>query len=234
MKTDIDAAFAELSTPLIADACVRLDLPLRAAPPGIRPLVAGARGAGRALPVRHAGSVDVFLEALQAAQPGDVLTIDNEGRLDEGCIGDLTLIEARAAGVIGAVVWGTHRDSGELRELGVPVWSYGCFPFGPLAPRPRDPAALQSARLGPLTVQANDAVFADDDGVVVVALDAVDRVLEQAQRIAARERRQAEAVRAGTTLREQLRLSDYLERRAADPSYGFREHLRSVGGALEE
>ena len=28
-------AFADLSTPLVADACVRSDVPLRAAPPGI-------------------------------------------------------------------------------------------------------------------------------------------------------------------------------------------------------
>ena len=57
-------AFADLSTPLVADACVRCSVPLRAAPSGIRPVVAGQQIAGRVLPVRHYGSVDVFLEAL--------------------------------------------------------------------------------------------------------------------------------------------------------------------------
>ncbi|MFE6853637.1 RraA family protein, partial [Streptomyces sp. NPDC057674] len=58
MPKDLDD-FAELSTPLVADACVRLGEPLRAAPAGILPVVAGRRVAGRALPVRHYGSVDV-------------------------------------------------------------------------------------------------------------------------------------------------------------------------------
>jgi len=44
--------FADLSTPLVADACVRCEVPLRAAPPGIRPVVPGHRVAGHALPAR--------------------------------------------------------------------------------------------------------------------------------------------------------------------------------------
>jgi 4-hydroxy-4-methyl-2-oxoglutarate aldolase len=54
-------AFAELSTPLVADACVRLGVPLRAAPAGIGAVLPGQRIAGRALPARHYGSVDIFL-----------------------------------------------------------------------------------------------------------------------------------------------------------------------------
>jgi 4-hydroxy-4-methyl-2-oxoglutarate aldolase len=234
VTTNLDTAFRDLSTPLLADACVRLELPLRAAAPGIRPLLPGSSAAGRALPAQHAGSVDVFLEALEAAQAGDILVIDNEGRLDEGCIGDLTVMEARASGVIGVVLWGAHRDSRELVALGVPVWSHGRFPFGPRTTRPRNPAALQHARLGDVMVRPSDAVFADDDGVVVVELDVVERVIELARDIAARERRQTEALRWGTTLREQLRFADYLRRRAEDSSYGFREHLRGLGGAIEE
>ncbi len=53
--------------------------------------------AGRALPVKHYGSVDIFLEAMGTAQPGDILVIDNERRMDEGCIGDLTALEAKAS-----------------------------------------------------------------------------------------------------------------------------------------
>src|SRR3984885_6612605 len=70
-------AFAGLSTPLVADACVRCGVPLRAAPAGIRAVVAGQRVAGRVLPARHYGSVDVFLEALGRDGAGDVLVIDN-------------------------------------------------------------------------------------------------------------------------------------------------------------
>jgi 4-hydroxy-4-methyl-2-oxoglutarate aldolase len=66
----VSRAFAELSTPLIADTALRLKIPLRISPPGIRPVTSNQRLAGPALPVRHFGSVDVFLEAMQSAQPG--------------------------------------------------------------------------------------------------------------------------------------------------------------------
>jgi hypothetical protein len=57
---DLAKRFSNLSTPQIVDACVRQDLPLRIAPPGIRSLIPGSKLAGRALPVRHYGSVDVL------------------------------------------------------------------------------------------------------------------------------------------------------------------------------
>ena len=62
--------FADLSLSLVADACVRCGVPLRTAPAGIAAVVAGRQIAGRALPARHYGSVDVFLEALGRAGPG--------------------------------------------------------------------------------------------------------------------------------------------------------------------
>ena len=91
-------AFADLWTPLVADACVRCGVPLRAARSGIRPVVGGQGIAGRVLPARHYGSVDVFLEAFSRAGAGDVLVIDNGGRLDEACVGDLAVLEPAPPG----------------------------------------------------------------------------------------------------------------------------------------
>ncbi|MFF1510238.1 RraA family protein [Streptomyces sp. NPDC058326] len=226
--------FAELSTPLVADACVRLGEPLRAAPAGVLPVVPGGRLAGRALPGRHYGSVDVFLEAFAHAEPGDVLVIDNGGRRDEACVGDLAVLEAEAAGVAGVVVWGLHRDTPDLVEIGLPVYSYGRHAPGPVRLDPRDPDALLTARFGDHEVTADDVVFGDDDGVLFVAAARAAAVLEAARSLFRTEREQARRIRAGETLRAQTRFDAYLAGRAEDPSYTFRRHLRRIGGAIEE
>ncbi|MFJ7495595.1 RraA family protein [Streptomyces sp. NPDC097727] len=226
--------FDDLSTPLVADACLRVDVPLRVAPSGIGAVISGHRIAGRALPVRHYGSVDVFLEAFGKAEQGDVLVIDNGGRSDEACIGDLAVLEARAAGVAALVVWGLHRDTPELVEIGLPVFSYGNYPPGPVRLDEREPEALTMARFGPHLVSGDDIVFGDEDGVLFVPAEHVEEVLATAHTIRQTEREQARRIRAGETLRKQTSFDDYLAQRTADPSYTFRQHLLRTGGAIEE
>ena len=173
----LSRAFAQLSTPLIADAALRLKIPFRISPPGIRPITPNQRLAGPALPVRHFGSVDVFLEAMQGAQPGDVLVIDNGGRLDEGCIGDLTALEAENCRLAGIIVWGAHRDTPELRQIRLPIFSYGAWPSGPQRLDPPDSSALHSARFGNFVVERSDVAFADDDGCLFVLAQHADNLL---------------------------------------------------------
>jgi 4-hydroxy-4-methyl-2-oxoglutarate aldolase len=238
--------FAELSTPLVADAALRLQLrkdsrapinsglSIQIASSGIRPVIPGSRLAGRALPAKHFGSVDVFLEAMETAEPGDVLVIDNGGRTDEGCIGDLTALEAQAAGLAGIVVWGTHRDTPELKQIGLPIFSYGSCPSGPQRLDARTDDALAVARFGQFEITNNDIVFADEDGCLFVSGDSVAQVLKSAREIWQTERRQANRIKSGKTLRQQLKFADYVKNRRADPDYTFRRHLRDIGGAIEE
>jgi len=67
-----------------------------------------------------------------------------------------------------------------------------------------------------------------------VEAESIDELLRVAQEIWQRERRQAEAIKGGCSLREQLDFAQYLKRRVADSSHTFREHLRKISGAIEE
>ena len=221
------------TTPFIVDACAQLSLPVRVGPFGLTCNFPGSKVAGPARPARHAGSVDVFLEAIADSKKGDVLAIDNGGRKDEGCIGDLVVGEAFMSGIAGIVCWGTHRDTAAIHAIGARVWSLGTCPNGPLELRKRSETALIAATLGSVTVTPDDYIFADDDGVVVVAHADLARVIETAQDIAAREGAQAVRLLKGELLRSQFDLDRYVAKRRSDPSFTFREHLKSFGGAIE-
>ncbi|UVJ41340.1 RraA family protein [Arthrobacter sp. CJ23] len=226
--------FMDLTTPHVADACMRLGIAVRCAPADTRPLWSGAHLLGRVRPARHYGSVDVFLEAIDHADPGDVLVVDNGGRQDEACVGDLVTLEARLAGLAGILIWGLHRDTAELRTIRLPLFSAGALPVGPQRLDPRDSAALVSARCGEHVVTADDFVLGDDDGVLFLPLDRAADIADVATAIRDTERSQAARMHMGTTFRSQARLGEYLAAREADAEFTFRQHLRAVGGEIEE
>lgn len=226
--------FAALTTAHLADACIRAQLPVRCAPARVHAVVPGSRLAGRVCPARHAGSVDIFLEALEGAAPGEVLVADNDGRLDESCVGDLVVLEAQAAGLDGIVIWGLHRDTADIQAIGLPVFSLGAIPAGPQRLDARVLDALASATVGDWAVDRQDLVLGDDDGVLFVPASRAGEVFTLAETIRDTERRQAEQLHAGISLRSQVQFDSYLTQRQRTPSLSFRDHLRAVGGAIEE
>jgi len=223
-----------LTTAQLADACIRLGVEVRCAPSGLRPLVPGTRFAGRVRPVRHVGSVDIFLEAITRDCAGDALVVDNGGRLDESCVGDIVALELKEAAFAGVLIWGLHRDTADLLRIGLPLFSLGAIPTGPLRLDPRPADAMTAARIGPTIVTSADFVVADEDGAIFLPLDRLDEIVLIAEKVRDRERAQADRMREGESFRAQVRFEDYLARRAVEPDFTFRAHLRSVGAAVEE
>jgi 4-hydroxy-4-methyl-2-oxoglutarate aldolase len=231
--TDLTLRLSRLSVAHLADGCLRIGTPMRVVA-GIGPIVPGQRAQGRAIPVRHYGSVDVFLEALSNAQADDVLVVDNGDREDEGCIGDLAALELAGAGLSGIIIWGRHRDTAIVRTLPIALFSRGACARGPVRLDPREPEAFVSARIADELVTAADWVVADDDGAIFIDDSLVASVTDAAEAIRDVEVRQARQMSEGTSLREQLRFGDYLDARARDPSVDFRTFLRSRNAAIEE
>src|SRR6266702_5770413 len=160
--------------------------------------------------------------------------VDNGGRLDEACVGDLVALEAQAAGVEGMVIWGLHRDTAEIRAIALPVFSLGAIPTGPLRLDARAHDALASAVVGDWAVSREDLVLGDDDGVLFLPSPQAEEIFALAETISETERHQAEQIRVGVSLRSQVQFRAYLAKRENTPSPSFREHLRTVGGGIEE
>lgn len=230
----LQRTYLDLTTPHVADACMRLGIPVRCAPAAMHGLWGGIHLAGRVSPVRHYGSVDVFLEAVDTALPGDVLLVDNGGRTDEACVGDLVMLEVAKAGLAGMVIWGLHRDSRELVTIHLPIFSLGALPAGPQRLDAQESSAFESARCGEHLVTSGDFVLGDDDGVLFIPLDRAADIAELAASIRDTERLQAARMQMGISFRQQSGFSAFLIARRSNPSLTFRQHLRSVGGAIEE
>ena len=232
-NSEIARRFITLTTAHLADACIRAGLPARCAPSSLQSVLAHGHLAGRVVPAQHSGSVDIFLEAINSTVHGDVLVVDNGGRTDEACVGDLMIHEAHGAGLGGVVIWGLHRDSADVASIGLPVFSMGAIPTGPVVLRPRPEDALESAHVGEWRLSRDDLVFGDDDGVLFVPAHRIEEIFSLAESIRDTERHQADRIRSGNSLREQLHFDEYLAKRQANPELGLREHLRSVGGEIE-
>ena len=221
-----------LPTAAIADAAVRLGIRVPAGPPSLRPVIPGGKISGPAMPVTHLGSVDVILETIDDSPVGAVLVVDNGGRLDEACIGDLIALEAKLAGLSGLVIWGLHRDTSQLWEIGVPVFSLGAYPYGPRRVPPAG-RRMPTAFLDGSAVSESDYIVADDDGVLMVGPERREELFALAATILATETAQADRMRAGTDLRTQLKFTEYRTKQAADSTMTLRRHLQDSGSAIE-
>jgi 4-hydroxy-4-methyl-2-oxoglutarate aldolase len=139
---------------------------VRRAPVTLRPVSLAMRCAGRVRPVRFAGSVKLLEETLEEAEQGDILVIDNAGRSEEACVGELFARKASHAGLGGIVVWGAHGDSAELEEIGLPIFSLGAPPAGLQKVNRRPSDFLPFARVGNWVIDSDDLVVGDADGVI--------------------------------------------------------------------
>ncbi len=123
--------FLKLNTPNVSDALDRLGI--QGAPHGIVPLWPGCpKIVGRAMtmkliPVDQGTESPVLgtLEAIMAGQPGDILVIDQDGRMDVNSFGGVAAFTAIQHGFIGTVIDGVTRDVDEMQAQGFAAYARG-------------------------------------------------------------------------------------------------------------
>lgn len=236
----VTTQLADIATAQITDACIKEKVKYVCAPAGLSSVLSEHELkhtlCGSVVPVRHYGSVDVFLELIETTPKieNSILVIDNNGRTDEACIGDLVALEAKHAGFAAILIWGLHRDTRDLRKIGLPVFSYGAYPSGPVRLDVRESDVFKSARFGDAVITNEHTAFIDQDGAIFVETKYVDQVIEVAKAIREREVKQANSAANGTSLRDQFRFDEFLKKRSNNSSLTFREHLRDVMSSIEE
>lgn len=186
--------FASFETPAISDLMNRLSTMHW----GIHRLTApGRRLIGPACTVKvFPGDNLMVHKSLDLARPGDVIVVDAAGATTHAVLGDLVATKARHRGVTGFVVDGLVRDIPGIIALGdMPVFARGVSPIGPLHRGPGEVNFPVSA--GGIVVHPGDLIIGDDNGVVVVPLDACRPVLERLRAQASAEAAYLDAVQAG-------------------------------------
>jgi 4-hydroxy-4-methyl-2-oxoglutarate aldolase len=193
-----------LDTCAVSDACDRLGLP--GAVLGILPTSPPAKFAGRIVTVKLAdadgrtAARHLCTGAIEAANPGEVIVIENP-RDDAAGWGGILSAAAKTKGVAGVVCGGAVRDIDESRELDFPVFARHSIPRTARG-RIIEETFNEPITVGDVAVSPNDLVLADGSGVVFVAADKAEEVLQSAEMIAGREAKMKEAVMAGDPVSE--------------------------------
>jgi regulator of RNase E activity RraA len=151
---------------------------------------------------RHLGTT-----AIEAAQPGDVIVIEQRTGLDAGSWGGILSLAAKLREVAGVVVDGPVRDIDEARAYDFPVYARG-LTARTARSRVAEAFTNQPVRIGEVTVCPGDFVIADASGAVFIAAADIERVLQAAEMIVGREAAMAQALRAGQPV-SQVMGADY-------------------------
>jgi len=140
---------------------------------------------------RHLGTT-----AIEAAQPGNVIVIEQRTGLDAGSWGGILSLAAKLREVAGVVVDGPVRDIDEARAYDFPVYARG-LTARTARSRVAEAFTNQPVRIGEVTVCPGDFVIADASGAVFIAAADIERVLQAAEMIVGREAAMAQALRDG-------------------------------------
>jgi regulator of RNase E activity RraA len=197
----------------VSDALDALGLP--GAVTGIGPMwtvdgvTAGRVRTVRAAPVTDAGPTTHIASPLVAtAHAGDVIVIDNAGRVDVSCWGGLLAEAAVARRIAGVIVDGACRDVQESEALGLPLHARAAVPVSARGRIVQEDMDVP-VQIGGVTVRPGDWVVADRNGIAFVPQARLDDVVAAASRIVERERRMGEAVRAGRSVVEVMHDSQF-------------------------
>lgn len=136
--------------------------------PKIRAHFENVRIVGTAVTVKMPGADGGILHyAMGCARPGDFLVVDRCGESVTAAMGGAMAYAAKQAGIAGIVIDGYVTDLGEIRQYGVPVWSWGASAITTRV-KGEEGEFCTPVQCGGVVVRPGDAVIADENGIVIL------------------------------------------------------------------
>lgn len=175
----------------------------------MKPKAADKKIIGPAVTVKlTAGDIVDCLDVFEVVKPGDVIVIDAFGEAETSIWGGLMSGIARNAGVVGAIIDGSCRDTDESKMLDFPITARFC---GPRAAHTaysgrKEPIEINvPVTCGGVIVNPGDLIVADEIGVAVVPYAELKEVYVKAREQADKEIATREEILKGATVEELLK-----------------------------
>jgi regulator of RNase E activity RraA len=198
--------FQRLSTTNVSDALDALGL--KGATYGIRPLwftFTKIFGPAVTLKMTAAGLTKgkhhLGVKAIDTAKAGDVIVIDNGGRLDTSCWGGILANGAKMKQIAGVVIDGACRDLDDCVECGFNVYARGTV-VATARGRIMEEATNVMIQFGGVQVRPGDIVFGDKSGVVIIPIERLDDVINKAEELYQKEAAMIQDIKAGVPMIE--------------------------------
>ena len=204
-------AFKKLSVAAVSDAMDRLGIAGQCL--GIQSISTGNRLAGRAFTLRYIpcgiekGTVGDYIDDVP---PGEVVVLDNAGRLDCTVWGDILTAVAHKRGVAGTVIHGVCRDVARSFELRYPIFSRAKY-MRTGKDRVQVDEMNVPVSLGEVQVKPGDILLGSDDGLLTVPKERDQEVLSLAQSISEAEEKILGEALKGMRLDEARKIFKYHE-----------------------
>jgi 3-hexulose-6-phosphate synthase/6-phospho-3-hexuloisomerase len=163
---------------------------------------------GPALTVKlTAGDMVDCLDIFEIVERGDIVAIDAFGECETSIWGGLMSGLCRAAGVVGAVIDGSARDTDEARLLDFPIYSKSVSPRASHTAYSgrKEPIEINTTIVcGGVIVKPGDLVVADEIGITIVPSEDLEDVYVRAKEQAEKEKATREEILRGASVQELL------------------------------
>lgn len=137
--------------------------------------------------------------AIATAEKGDVIVIDNGGRIDTSCWGGILTNGAKMKGVSGVVIDGACRDVDEFVDCGFNVYARGSV-VATARGRIMEEATNVMVQFAGVQVRPGDIVVGDKSGVVIIPIEHLVEVVDKAEVLEKKESAMVAEILAGVPM----------------------------------